>query len=101
MLSPADIVLLARAYAAAEGVSLGTVGLRACNNNKVFRRLIDGKGANSSTLATAERFFRNEWPAGAAWPDTVPTPPGRRSRRRRSPGAGPATGEEPSSAAAG
>lgn len=99
MLSPADIILLARTYAAAEGVSLSTVGLRACNNNKVFQRLARGSGANVATLAAAERFFRAEWPAGAAWPDSIPNPPGRRSRRRRG-ATNPPSEREPSSAAA-
>lgn len=83
MLSTADILALAYAYAAAEGVSLSTVGLRACNNAKIFRRLAEGRGANTTSLAVAERFFRTEWPAGAPWPEQVADPPGRRSRRRR------------------
>lgn len=83
MLSPDDLLKLARAYAAAEQVALGTVGDRACGNNKVFRRIAEGRGANTRTLELLENFFRQHWPAGAAWPEGIADPPGRLTRRRR------------------
>jgi hypothetical protein len=93
MLSPADIIRLARLYAAAEGIALSTVGRRACGNNRILPRLESGRGANSRTLAVIETFFRANWPLNAAWPaDLAPGP----IQRRRSRGSGnddPAAGD--------
>jgi hypothetical protein len=75
MLSPTEILRLARAYSAAEGVALSTVGKRVLRNNKIFQRISAGGGANTSSLAKLELFFRANWPKGAKWPaDIVPGP---------------------------
>ena len=82
-MSPDEILVLARAYAAAEECSLSSVGVRAANNNKVFNRILDGKGVNTKTLLALESFLRTHWPAGAPWPQEIANPPGRMTRRRR------------------
>jgi len=75
MLSPNEILHLARRYAAAEDVALSTVALRACpGNHKIFNRLIEGRGANSYTLATIEAFFYENWPSGVPWPRGIARP---------------------------
>jgi hypothetical protein len=68
MLSPDEILHLARIYGAAEGVSLGTVGRRALGNNKIIERIAAGRSANASSLIKLESFFRTHWPTSAAWP---------------------------------
>jgi hypothetical protein len=68
MLSPAEILQLARLYGAAEGVSLVTVGKRALKNNKIFERIAAGRSANASSLIKLESFFRANWPKCAVWP---------------------------------
>ena len=83
MLSPTQLLQLAVAYGQAEGVGLGTIGRRACGNNKALPRLAAGRGVTTTTVAALERFFRNSWPAGAIWPADVPDPPNRITRRRR------------------
>ena len=83
MLTPPDLLRLARLYATAEGVSLSTLGRRACGNNRVFLRLVGGQGANIRTLERIETFFRATWPDKAPWP--VDIVPGLAERRRRQP----------------
>ena len=82
MLSPAEILKLARLYGAAEGVALSTVGRRAANNNKLFRRISEGFGVSTRTLAKLETFFRANWPDNAPWPPDV-LPPLRKRRTRQ------------------
>jgi len=81
MLSPADLLRLAQLYATATGVSLSTLGRRACGNNRIFVRLAEGGGANIRTLARAETYFRATWPENAPWP--IDIQPGLAERRRR------------------
>jgi hypothetical protein len=85
MLSPADIVRLARLYAAAEGIALSTVGRRACGNNRILPRIERGLGANTRTLAVIETFFRANWPQNAAWPPDLAPGPITSRRRSRTP----------------
>jgi hypothetical protein len=84
MFDPTDLLRLARLYAAAEGVSLHTVGRRACaGNNRVFRRIEEGHGANTRTLSQIETWFRANWPQNAPWPaDLTPGPLAPRRRRK-------------------
>jgi len=83
MLSPPDILRLARIYAAAEGIALSTVGNRATGQAKLFNRIAAGHGATARSLALAESFFWANWPPDAAWPDDIiPKPPQARRRRR-------------------
>lgn len=68
MMSPAEILQLARIYGVLEGITLGTVGMRALNNAKILRRIDAGQSANANSLIKLEDFFRTNWPKGAAWP---------------------------------
>lgn len=82
MLTPFDLLILARLYAAATGLSLSTLGKRACGNNRVFLRLSNGAGANVRTLERIETYFRATWPANASWPADIQPGLGERRRRR-------------------
>jgi hypothetical protein len=80
MLSPAEILHLARLYGAAEGVSLGTVGRRALKNNKIIARISAGHSANASSLIKLESFFRANWPPATAWPAVLGPRPDERGK---------------------
>jgi len=69
-----EILILARVYGAHERITLGTVGRRACRNNLVFRRLSDGGGANTRTIAQASDWFAANWPADLPWPSDIRRP---------------------------
>lgn len=81
MLTPIDLLRLARLYATAENVSLSTLGKKACGNNRIFLRLANGAGANSRTLERIEIFFRATWPDNVQWPPDIL--PGLGEKRRR------------------
>jgi hypothetical protein len=81
MLAPLEISRLAQLYATATGISLSTLGRRACRNNRVFLRLQKGEGAHVKTLMRIETFFRATWPDNVTWP--VDIVPGLAERRRR------------------
>jgi hypothetical protein len=82
MLTPIDLLILARLYAAATGLSLSTLGKRACGNNRIFLRLAGGSGANVRTLERVETYFRATWPDNASWPEDIRPGLGERRRRR-------------------
>lgn len=81
MLSPEQLLKVARAYAQATGATLSTVGRRACNNDKVFVQVEAGLAAGvkravlSSTIEEATNWFTANWPKGARWPKNVPGGP--------------------------
>jgi hypothetical protein len=81
MFTAAQTLALAHAYSAATGLSLYQVGIKACNNNKIFPRLAAGLGCQSGSLERAGAFFVANWPAYANWPEDVPGGPRRRRRR--------------------
>ena len=69
-----ELLLVARAYADAAGISLGSAGRRSCGNDKIFLRLADGRGCHSQSLKRAAQWFTENWPADVAWPDGVSRP---------------------------
>ena len=84
-----QLLLVARAYCAAESVSLSVAGRRAFDESKLLVDL--ERGHSSPTLKRSDRalwWFSANWPAEAAWPADVPRPdpliepeaPRRRSR---------------------
>jgi len=77
MLSTAEVLSLAQAYACATGVKLSTVAGRALGerNSKAFDRLVRGQGVSTLTLERAELWLLTNWPDGAAWPSDVPGGP--------------------------
>jgi hypothetical protein len=91
MLTPPELFRLAQLYATATGISLSTLGRRACGNNRVFLRLASGQGAHYRTLQRVETFFRATWPDNASWP--VDIMPGLTERRRPSRRVDAANGE--------
>jgi hypothetical protein len=86
-LNPDQLLTLAHAYSETTGVTLGTVGKRACGgNHHFFNRLAKGRGANALSIMRAVEWFVVNWPDNAAWPKGIP---GKPSFRARSPGKNP------------
>jgi hypothetical protein len=82
MLNPQELLRVAELYAAANGISLSTLG-RYCGNNRVFLHLAKGGGANIRTLQRCETYLRATWPETAPWPaDLQPGPRARRATSR-------------------
>ncbi|HYJ44049.1 MAG TPA: hypothetical protein VEW06_06295 [Xanthobacteraceae bacterium] len=77
MLNADQLLLLARAYSQATGLSLYGIGKRACgpSNDKAFLRLQRGQGINARTLEQAATWLVNNWPQNALWPISVPGQP--------------------------
>ena len=70
-----QLLQLARAYAKYQHVSVRRVGVLAANNNMLFDRLADGKGAHSRTIEQASDWISKHWPRGVPWPADIPEPP--------------------------
>lgn len=77
MLSTAEVLSLAQAYADATGVKLSTVAGRALGerNSKAFQRLAQGQGISTLTFERAAMWLLTNWPAGVPWPADVPGGP--------------------------
>jgi hypothetical protein len=77
MFTADQILLLARAYADATGLTLYGVGKRVCgpSNDKVFLRLERGQGINARSLEIASNWLPRNWPENAIWPADVPGAP--------------------------
>ena len=72
MLTPEQLLRLARFYATYTGLALSGVGRVACHNNRTFVRLADGDGITARTMARCEEFFLDFWPDSVAWPADIP-----------------------------
>lgn len=72
MITADQLLDLARVYGAATGVALTTVGRHACDNDKVFTRLEQGRGCNLLSAERAWKWFAENWPPGLSWPASVP-----------------------------
>lgn len=83
MFTAAQTLTLARAYAAATGMSLYRVGIAACNNNKIFHRMAMGLGCHSGSIERAGAWFIANWPEEAPWPVGIPGGPARHGRARK------------------
>lgn len=69
-----DLVRLANAYGAAQGLSLSTVSTYAAKDGKFFARLEAGAGCTLRRADQLLRWFDAHWPADLEWPADVPRP---------------------------
>jgi hypothetical protein len=69
-----SLLIVARAYAAAEGIDLSTVSWRAMGDNKKLPAIVDGADIQVRRLDKTMRWFAENWPEGTAWPDGVERP---------------------------
>ncbi len=70
-----QVLAVAHAYCAAEGISLSAASRRAFDESKLLVDL--ERGHSSPTLKRSDRalrWFSANWPALASWPDAVPRP---------------------------
>jgi len=75
MVSPIrHLIDLATRYCAATGKTRIAVSKRVFNDGKVLDNLVDGKDITIGRFERAMRWFSDNWPDGAEWPDEVPRP---------------------------
>jgi hypothetical protein len=70
-----QVLAVAHAYCAAEGISLSAASRRAFDESKLLVDL--ARGHSSPTLKRSDRalrWFSSNWPALAVWPTAVPRP---------------------------
>ena len=75
MVSPIrHLIDLATRYCAATGKTRIAVSKRVFNDGKVLDNLVDGKDITIGRFERAMRWFSDNWPDGAEWPDEVSRP---------------------------
>jgi len=75
MNSPSDPLLrVADAYLQALGLSDKTVSSRVFRDSKKLGAMRDGADITMGRFAEAMRWFSENWPEGAEWPDDVARP---------------------------
>lgn len=68
------LIQLANHYCAVTGKTRISVSKRVFNDGKVLDRLAIGKDITIGRFERAMRWFSDNWPEGAEWPDEVPRP---------------------------
>ena len=70
-----NLIRCAAAFMAGRDVGLTTLGRLAAGDWRFFDRLSDdGKTFTARKYDEVMRWFSENWPAGAEWPDTVSRP---------------------------
>lgn len=67
-----QLLKVARAYGEAEGIPLSTVSSRALDDGKRLKALEGGANITVGRFESALRWFSDNWPDGAKWPEDVP-----------------------------
>lgn len=74
MISPADIVTLADAYCAAEGIKETVLSSRVMGDSRRIPMIRDGGDLTVSRYTEVVTWFASNWPEGAEWPVTIARP---------------------------
>jgi len=74
MNSSNPLIRVADAYAQALGLSDKTVSSRVFRDSKKLGAMRDGADITMGRFADAMRWFSENWPDGAEWPDDVERP---------------------------
>lgn len=69
-----SLLIVARAYAAAEGVDLSTVSWRALGDTKKLSAMETGADIQVRRFEKTMTWFSDNWPATAAWPAGIARP---------------------------
>ena len=69
-----DLLNLAKAYGAHQGLTLSTVSTYAAGAGHVFGRLEGGGGAAPKVRARIALWFSDNWPADLEWPAKIERP---------------------------
>lgn len=72
MFTSPQLAALANSYCAATDTSLSALGMRLFNDHQFFKRLNSGMDCRSLRAAELSRWFVENWPDEAQWPDEVP-----------------------------
>jgi hypothetical protein len=68
------LLLTARTFADARGLSLARVGTLVANDGKFFTRLAAGRDCTTGMFDKTLRWFAEQWPAELPWPEGVERP---------------------------
>ena len=81
MYTRAELMTLAGAFSARQGIALSTLSRLILGNDKVLPALAEGKDCFASHAEELSGWLDTNWPSGLGWPDEIP----RRPRRHRLP----------------
>ena len=70
----AHLVRCAQAYAAARKLEIVTVGRLAAGDWRFFERIESGSGFTARKYDDTIKWFSDNWPADAVWPEDVDRP---------------------------
>lgn len=73
-----QVLALAEVYCAATGRSEARVATIVRNHGGFFRKLREGGDCTTKNAEATIAWFSENWPAGCAWPESVPRPPASR-----------------------
>ena len=68
------LISVADAYASARGLSRSRVSTIVFNAGLALDRIASGRDLNTGNWERAMRWFSENWPEGAVWPDDVERP---------------------------
>lgn len=90
MMTPNELLRVARAYAAATGLQLSTVAVYATGKRytALFDRIEVGHGISTRSLERAASWFAANWPPDTEWPTTIDRPAAVESRSDSPPALG-------------
>lgn len=69
-----SLLLVARTYATAEGLDLSQTSWRALGDTKKLPAIEAGADIQMRRFEKTMRWFSENWPAGAEWPEAVSRP---------------------------
>jgi hypothetical protein len=69
-----ELILVSDAYAAARGLSRARVSTIVFNAGGALDRIVAGKDLTTGNFERAMRWFSDNWPDNAVWPDKVERP---------------------------
>lgn len=74
MIGTAELLMLARAYAAEQDINFKTVSSRVFNDGKKLDAIAAGGDLYSARLNKAVRWFSDHWPSDLPWPEGIARP---------------------------
>ena len=69
-----QLIAVSDIYAAHRGLSRARVSTIVFSSGMSLDRIASGRDLNTGSWERAMRWFSDNWPEGAAWPDEVPRP---------------------------